>query len=138
MFRRQDDSGLAERDTAVIRHGIGNAAEYLFRCVGAVVLHITEPTAGKNGDAADPIWKVLFLDKQGPRVAAAPFSDAEAVFSRVALCRLVRDTGNHPEHVHQDQPDRTPDGRVRPVAGAEEVHIRIHPELFGHRAADDK
>ena len=30
MFRRQDDSGLAERDTAVIRHGIGNAAEYLF------------------------------------------------------------------------------------------------------------
>ena len=138
VFRGKYDDALPQGDAAVIGHGIGDSAKNLFRCVAAVVFHVAEAAAGEDGDAGHALRVALLLAQQRPRIATGSFRDAEAVFARVALGGFVGNAGDHLEHIPQNQPRRPSDRRVRAIAGAEQIHIRIHADALGIVAADDQ
>ena len=138
VLGRQDHHALAERDAAVVGHGVGDRAQDLLRRVAAVVLDIAEAAAGVGRDARRALGVALRLAEQRPRIAARALGDAEAVLARIALRRLVGDAGQHLEDVAQDQPHRPADRGVGAVAGAEQVDVGIHADLVGIGTAHDQ
>ena len=100
MLRRHDDRGLAERNTAVISHCVGNRVQHVLWCVTAVVLNIAETASSKNCHAADPVGIFLILYQKRPRIAASSFGNTKTIFSGIALCRLVGHAGHHSEDIH--------------------------------------
>src|SRR5215468_9333782 len=84
VFRRQDHYALAERDAAVVGHGVGDRAQDLLRRIAAVVLDVAEAAAGEHGHAGNAVAVALRLAEQRPGIAAGALGDAEAVLARVA------------------------------------------------------
>ena len=103
-----------------------------------MVFDITKPAGCKDGDTGDPRRIALSLTKQRPWVAAGTLGDAEAEFARMSLSRFIGNPGNHLKHVSQNEPHRTADRCVGPVARTEKVHIGVHADIVSDGTADDQ
>ena len=73
------------------------------------------------------VFSITELDVQWiPRARLGAFGDARGVFTGMTLGRLVGNTGQHFEYVHDDEPHRPPDGGVGSISWSKYIACRIH------------
>ena len=129
VLGRQDHHALAERDAAIVGHGVGHRAQDLLGRVAAVVLDIAEAAGGIDGDARGARRIALLLAERRPGLPRVRSAMQRLYLPGLPCVDLSEMPGSIWKTLRRISRVGAADRGVGPVAGTEQVHIGVHADV---------